>query len=114
MSNESRAALVTGAGSGMGLATARRYLDDGWTVLALDASGPALEAVRDGLGAAEERFVPLAIRKGVAVLFLDFTGYMHSSYGATKVDCTSLSPTQVAMLVGKAAAQEMRRVDQGR
>ncbi|GAA3561322.1 (S)-acetoin forming diacetyl reductase [Microlunatus spumicola] len=50
------AALVTGAGSGMGLATARRYLDDGWTVLALDASGVALEVAAADLG---ERFVPV-------------------------------------------------------
>jgi 3-oxoacyl-[acyl-carrier protein] reductase len=50
------AALVTGAGSGMGLATARRYVDDGWTVLALDASAPALEAAAADLG---ERFVPV-------------------------------------------------------
>lgn len=50
------AALVTGAGSGMGLATARRYLDDGWTVLGLDASAPALEAAAAELG---EGFVPL-------------------------------------------------------
>jgi len=50
------AALVTGAGSGMGLATARRYLDDGWTVLALDASAAALEAAAADLG---ERFVPV-------------------------------------------------------
>ncbi|MGI3780784.1 MAG: SDR family NAD(P)-dependent oxidoreductase [Janthinobacterium lividum] len=50
------AALVTGAGSGMGLATARRYLDDGWTVIGLDVSGPALATVAAGLG---DRFVPL-------------------------------------------------------
>jgi len=50
------AALVTGAGSGMGLATARRYLDDGWTVLALDSSASALEAAAADLG---ERFVPV-------------------------------------------------------
>lgn len=52
----SAAALVTGAGSGMGLATARRYLDDGWTVLALDVSGAALQAAGVELG---ERFVPV-------------------------------------------------------
>ena len=40
----------------MGLATARRYLDDGWTVLALDASSAALEAAAAELG---ERFVPV-------------------------------------------------------
>jgi NAD(P)-dependent dehydrogenase (short-subunit alcohol dehydrogenase family) len=52
------AALVTGAGSGMGLATARRYVDDGWTVLALDASKTALETAAGELG---ERFVPVAV-----------------------------------------------------
>lgn len=59
-------ALVTGAGSGMGLATARRYLDDGWTVLALDASAAALDAVSSGLG---ERFVPVVadVTDGAAV-----------------------------------------------
>ena len=57
-------------------------------------------------------FVPLAIRKGVAVLHLSF-GYFESSYGATHVNAYGLAPTQVAMLVGKAAAQEMRRADKG-
>ena len=56
----SDAALVTGAGSGMGLATARRYVDDGWTVLGLDASAPALEAAAAELG---ERFVPAGRRR---------------------------------------------------
>ena len=50
------AALVTGAGSGMGLATARRYVDDGWTVLALDASATALAVAAEDLG---DRFVPV-------------------------------------------------------
>lgn len=50
------AALVTGAGSGMGLATARRYLDDGWTVIGLDASALALAAAAAELG---QGFVPL-------------------------------------------------------
>jgi NAD(P)-dependent dehydrogenase (short-subunit alcohol dehydrogenase family) len=56
-----RAALVTGAGSGMGLATARRYLEDGWTVLGLDASAAALDAARSGLGEAVDRFVPVPV-----------------------------------------------------
>ena len=54
--DETRAALVTGAASGMGLATARRYLEEGWTVLALDASAPALEEAAAELG---ERYVPV-------------------------------------------------------
>lgn len=61
-----------------------------------------------------EKFIPLAIRKGVAVMFLDFTGYCSTTYGATKVNVMGLSPTEVAALVGKAAADEMRRVDAGR
>ena len=48
------AALVTGAGSGMGLATARRYVADGWTVLAVDVSQAALAAGATELG---ERYV---------------------------------------------------------
>ena len=58
MSEEQRtsAALVTGAGSGMGLATARRYLDEGWTVLAVDASEPALTAAAAEAG---ERYLPV-------------------------------------------------------
>lgn len=48
------AALVTGAGSGMGLATARAYLALGWTVLAVDASAPALDQAAAEAG---DRFV---------------------------------------------------------
>lgn len=39
-----RTALVTGAARGIGRATARRFLDDGWRVLALDRDVDALEA----------------------------------------------------------------------
>ena len=34
-------AVVTGAGSGMGLATARCYLDHGWSVIGLDLAPPS-------------------------------------------------------------------------
>lgn len=39
-----RTALVTGAARGIGLATATRFLEDGWRVLALDRDRPALSA----------------------------------------------------------------------
>lgn len=39
-----RAVLVTGAASGMGLATARRFLSEGWTVLALDRDEAGLDS----------------------------------------------------------------------
>jgi 3-oxoacyl-[acyl-carrier protein] reductase len=36
-------ALITGAASGMGLATARRFLGEGWTVVAVDRDAGALD-----------------------------------------------------------------------
>jgi hypothetical protein len=57
-------------------------------------------------------FVPLAQRKGVAVIFLDFTGHMSfGSYGAQVVNCQRMSPVEVAQVVGKAAAKELARID---
>jgi len=57
-----------------------------------------------------ETFMPLAKRKGVAVIFLNFTGYC-TSYGAPQVDCQGMTPVQVADVVGKAAIKEMTRLD---
>ena len=40
----SRVVAITGAASGIGRGTAKRLLDEGWTVLALDRDGAGLEA----------------------------------------------------------------------
>ncbi|MFN3293539.1 MAG: SDR family NAD(P)-dependent oxidoreductase [Gemmobacter sp.] len=42
-------ALVTGAARGIGLATARLFLDDGWRVAMVDRDAPALDAAAEGL-----------------------------------------------------------------
>ncbi|MEM9061532.1 MAG: SDR family oxidoreductase [Pseudomonadota bacterium] len=44
-----RTALITGAARGIGLATARRFLEDGWSVALLDIDGAAQEAAAEGL-----------------------------------------------------------------
>lgn len=44
-----KTALITGAARGIGLATAKRFLDDGWQVAMLDLNGPAQMAAAEAL-----------------------------------------------------------------
>jgi NAD(P)-dependent dehydrogenase (short-subunit alcohol dehydrogenase family) len=44
-------AIVTGAGSGIGLATARRLLSQGWSVVAADLNAEALHAFEEDVSA---------------------------------------------------------------
>jgi NAD(P)-dependent dehydrogenase (short-subunit alcohol dehydrogenase family) len=54
MSSQSkRVALVTGAARGIGLATATRFLEDGWHVAMLDILGDTLRSAVDALGRAD-------------------------------------------------------------
>ena len=45
-----RTAIVTGAGSGMGLATSAQLIDEGWTVLGVDVDANSLESAARALG----------------------------------------------------------------
>ena len=56
-------ALVTGAARGIGLATARRFLAEGWRVALLDIEGATLDEAIEGIGAPD---ATLALRCDVS------------------------------------------------
>ncbi|MET9666810.1 SDR family NAD(P)-dependent oxidoreductase [Streptomyces sp. NPDC006475] len=58
---QERVALVTGAGSGIGLAIAQRLVSDGWTVLFADRDVTAAEAASASAGDPEIASRPLAL-----------------------------------------------------
>ncbi len=58
MSDDGQDALVTGAARGIGLATARRFLADGWRVALLDVDADALAQALGGLPPEQALAVP--------------------------------------------------------
>ena len=56
---EPSCAVITGAASGMGLATTRHFLAEGWTVVAVDRAESALDAAADDL--ASDRLLTVAV-----------------------------------------------------
>jgi len=52
---EGKVAVITGGGSGIGLATVRRFAAEGGSVVAMDRDGMSLQAALEGV----ERATPL-------------------------------------------------------
>ena len=69
---ESRVALITGAASGIGLATARRLHAEGATVVLLDRNGDLLKSAVAGLGDCSEAVTcDVADHAGIAAAIAD-------------------------------------------
>ena len=52
--------MITGAGGGIGSATARRFAEEGSVVIALDRAAEAVAAVAHEIGATGARIEPVA------------------------------------------------------
>jgi NAD(P)-dependent dehydrogenase (short-subunit alcohol dehydrogenase family) len=59
-------ALVTGAARGIGLATARLFLEQGWRVVMVDRDGPELAQATAGLAGAVPVYADVSIEGDVA------------------------------------------------
>lgn len=58
---QARSALITGAASGIGLATARRFAAEGATLILADRNGDALSNARESLPGARHEFVVMDV-----------------------------------------------------
>lgn len=74
--------LVTGAARGIGLATARRFLKEGWQVAVVDIDAPELEAARaqlDGSQLADALLIHGDVSDPASVM--DFTAQIQARFG---------------------------------
>jgi NAD(P)-dependent dehydrogenase (short-subunit alcohol dehydrogenase family) len=85
-----RAAVVTGAGSGLGRAIARALLADGWAVALLGRTRPSLEETADGAAAALVLPTDVADEEQVGAAF----GAVRDTWG--RLDLLSTTPAPSA------------------
>ncbi len=68
MPSERKSIFITGAASGIGLATARLFASKGWFIGGFDVNANALDALCDEIGSGNGHFAPLDVSDREAVL----------------------------------------------
>ena len=79
--DKSKIALVTGAGSGIGRATALGLVDAGWTVAVVGRRKEQLEATVERAGAAKSRVLPVAGDIGNPVAVAEIFATVREAFG---------------------------------
>jgi NAD(P)-dependent dehydrogenase (short-subunit alcohol dehydrogenase family) len=122
VSNEDRRALVTGSSSGIGLAVARRLLDEGWQVVGFDVAAPSMVHARfeaitvdlanmGALDAAIERAGSLqAVVQAAGILRPASLGQLDAAHGEAMWRLHVQAATQIA----NALLPRMAQAGQGR
>lgn len=103
-----KTALITGAARGIGLATARLFLDGGWQVALLDIDGEAQEAAAEAL-AEPDRVLPLTCDVAQQTEVADAFAKLEARFGALNA-LVNNAGTAVFKPVGETTVEEWRRV----
>ncbi len=80
-----RVVVVTGAGSGIGRATALRFAAEGCTVIAADLSAERAAATASASATLAGRVVPYEVDVADAGAMEDFAGNVHRQHGVTDI-----------------------------
>lgn len=75
-------ALVTGAARGIGLATVKLFLEEGWQVAMIDRDAPELARAAEGLGNVRPIVCDVSVPEQVAAMVAEVTGGTGGGIGA--------------------------------
>ncbi|WP_019547900.1 SDR family NAD(P)-dependent oxidoreductase [Streptomyces sulphureus] len=105
-----KTAIITGAGSGMGLETARLLARDGVTVVLLGRRQQALDAVADGLRAEGGRALPLAADVTSSEEITQVIDEVHAQLGPVDILVNSAGGSSSVLNPRWLPAEEWRQV----
>lgn len=99
------AAVVTGAGSGIGRACSERLAARGHVVLAVDVDGPALEQTRQAIASSGGSCVPFVVDVTSAPAVADFCRVAEADHGPADVLVNVVGGAQLASVQNMSYAQ---------